>query len=468
MNLKNSLLVISVASFFAISCNVLSQEPKSAVSSDHVIYNERTSQIALNGLYSQLQNGNYYGGNLLVLGDVSSDISQSVGTWDFYRAMDTYTTNVGNLEVEDFWEQAYATINQANNIIAKVPPLDNVSQETKDQILGEAYFIRALAYFDLNRAFGGVEGVYGSMGVPLVLQPTNTITENSFPSRPSINKTYAQVESDLKQAIELLSGSSTPTRASEAAAKALLSRLFLYYQQDYGLVEKYATEVITAYDYQLLEDYASIFISEETAGSIFELSFTASDQSDIRFWYFPPSLGGRADIALHQSFVNLLQSRVNDERAKLIAFDDGVGVYYPTKYQKVSGKDNVIILRLAEMYLNRAEARTRKESPDLNGALSDLNIIRNRAGLADTTGAGVDTAREILDAIALERSIEFFEEGHRWFNLVRTERAMTVLNGIDRKNSGPVSLNEAGRQVWPIPQREIDANKNIEQNEAYN
>jgi hypothetical protein len=468
MKFRNSIFLISFTIFFATACDVLNQQPKSAVSADHIIYNEATAQIALNGLYSQLQNGNYYGGNLYVLSDVSSDISQSVGTWDFYRAMDTYTTNVGNLEVEDFWEQAYATINQANNIITKVSRLDNVARETKDQILGEAYFIRALAYFDLNRAFGGIEGVYGSMGVPIVLKPTDTITEDSYPSRPGINETYAQVESDLKQAIALLPGTSVPTRASEAAAKALLSRLYLYYQKDYALVEQYATDVINDYDYQLVEDYASIFINEETTGSIFELSFTASDQSDIRFWYFPPSLGGRADIALHQNFVNLLQTRTNDERAGLIAFDDGVGVYYPTKYQKVSGKDNVLILRLAEMYLNRAEARARKATPDLSGALSDLNTIRNRAGLPDTTGTGVDTAQEILDAIALERSIEFYEEGHRWFNLIRTESALTVLNGIDRKNSGPVSLNEPGRQVWPIPQREIDANKNIAQNEAYN
>src|SRR5699024_1749305 len=102
-----------------------------------------------------------------------------------------------------------------------------------------------------------------------------------------------------------------------------------------------------------------------------------------------------------------------------------------------------------------------------NGALSDLNAIRNRAGLPDTAGTGVDSRTEILDAIALERSVEFFEEGHRWFNLVRTGNALSALTGIDRKNSGPVSLTDAGRQVWPIPHREIDANKNIEQNPAY-
>src|SRR5699024_4959767 len=131
MKFRNSFFVAGFTLILATACDVLNQEPKSAVSSDNIIYDEATAQIALNGLYSQLQDGNYYGGNLYVLSDVSADISQSVGTWDFYRAMDTYTTNVGNLEVENFWDQAYASINQANNIITKVTELDNIGQAAK-------------------------------------------------------------------------------------------------------------------------------------------------------------------------------------------------------------------------------------------------------------------------------------------------------------------------------------------------
>lgn len=463
MKTKKILFTLSIICLFS-ACDVLDQKPKSAVSSDDVIYNAETAEIALNGLYGTLQS--YYDGDYYIVSDMMADITQSVGTRNYYISMDTYTLNVDNLEMEEIWIDMYDTINQANKIIAVVPSLENLDQAAKDKILGQAYFIRALCYFDLNRAWGGVNGVYGTMGVPIVLKPTEKIAEENFPTRPAIDAPYAQVETDLKKTIELLSGAPSHIRATEAAAKALLSRLYLYYNQDYALVEQYATSVIEDYNYTLVDDFADIFITEGNTGSIFELDFTNSDPSGIRTQYFPPAKGGRGEGALHLQFVKLLQSRPNDERAQLIGFSDAVDAYYPTKYQKLSGTDNIIVLRLAEMYLNRAEARVKKATPDITGALADLNEIRNRAELPDTTGAGVDTAEEILGAIAVERNIEFFEEGHRWFNLIRTGRALAVLSNVDRANSGPVSLPD-GYQVWPIPQREIDANKKIKQNDAY-
>lgn len=457
-------LLISL--FLFAGCNVLNQDPQTSINEDDAIRDVKSAKAALNGLYSQLQSGDYYGSNLLIIGDVTSDISQSVGTWDFYRSMDTYVTSPGNLEIRNLWAQAYSVVNHANNLIAKVPDLPEADQSIIDQITGEAYFIRGLAFFDLVRTFGGVPDIAGTMGIPLVTQPSLEINKSSFPSRASLADSYAQVESDLLAAEAKLSGFSSSTRASKAAAQALLSRLYLY-TGNFAKAEQYATQTIENYTLSLVENYADIFISEETSESIFELAFNSADQSGIRFWYFPSSGGGRGDIALHEGFVNFVLSRSNDVRGDLIEFDDNVGVYYPTKYQKAGGVDNIQILRLAEVYLNRAEARARKASPDISGALDDLNQIRNRAGLADTTGTGVDEPEEILEAITIERSVEFFEEGHRWYDLVRTGEALNILTNVDRKNSGPVSLTNPGRQVFPIPSREVDANSNIEQNDAY-
>lgn len=450
-----------------MGCDVLNQNPQTAISEDIAIRDLKSAEAALNGLYSQLQAPEYYGSNIQIMSDVSSDISQSVGTWDFYREMDTYVTSAGNLENRNLWSQAYVTINHANNLIAEVPGLEGVSQEDKDRILGQAFFIRGLAFFDLTRTFGGVPGVAGTLGVPLVTTPARQIDENSFPSRASIEESYAQVASDLQAAESRLSGFSTPNQASEAAAKALQARLNLY-TQNFEQAENLATEVLQSYNFQLVENFADIFINENTSEAIFELAFNTTDGNDIRFWYFPSSGGGRGDIALHTSYAEMVMDRSNDERGNLIAFDDNVGVYYTTKYQKAGGDDNIQILRLAEIYLIRAEARARKPAPDLAGALSDLNEIRNRAGLADTTGAGVNTQEEVLQAIEHERGIEFIEEGHRWYNLVRTGRALTVFSNIDRANSDPVSLETPGRRVFPIPSRDIDANENLEQNDAYN
>lgn len=463
-NFRNFLLITLLV---AVGCDVLDQQPQTAISDEIAIRDQKSAEAALNGLYSQLQSTDYYGSNLQIISDVTSDISQSIGTWDFYREMDTYVTSAGNLEVRNLWEQTYSTVNHANNIIAEVPNIDDIPQAVKDQILGEAYFIRALAFFDLTRTFGGVDGVYGEQGIPLVTTPSRQIDESSFPSQASIADSYQQVRDDLEEAESLLAsaGFTSPNRASEAAAKALLARLNLY-TQDFDQAETYATQVIDDYSFVLVQDFASIFRDENTDEAIFELTYNTTDGNDIRFWYFPSSGGGRGDIALHEEYVDMVNSRADDERGDLIGFDANVGAYYPTKYSKAGGDDNIQVLRLAEMYLNRAEARVRKTTPDFPGALNDLNEIRNRAGLADTLVTSVDE-NEILAAIEHERGIEFIQEGHRWFNLIRTGNALTTLTNIDRLNGDPVSLTDPGRQVFPIPSRDIDANENLQQNSAY-
>lgn len=450
----------------AFGCDVLEQSPQTAISETIAIRDQKSAEGALNGLYNQIQSGNYYGDNIQIISDVSSDISQSIGTWDFYREMDTYVTVPGNQEIENLWAQLYSTVNHANNIIVDVPKITDTPQAVKDQILGEAYFIRALAYFDLARNFGGVPGVYGTLGVPIVTQPSRGIDESSFPSRSTLQETYNQVLADLQEASGLLSGLPSKTRASEASVKALYSRVHLYLK-NYTEAASFATDVIDNFGLSLEQDYASIFADENSSGTIFEIAYNTTDDNGIRFWYFPSSLGGRGDIALHDDFANLVLSRALDERGELIGRDNNVGVYFPSKYGKAGGDDNIQVLRLAEMHLNRAEARANATVPDLVGALADLNLVRNRANLPDTVGAGVATKDQVLDAIALERSIEFMMEGHRFYDLVRTGKAMTVLTGVGRLNGPGVTLGNAGRMVFPIPSSDIDANKNLEQNDAY-
>ena len=464
--MKNFRNILLITLLVAVGCDVLDQEPQTAISDETAIRDLKSAEAALNGLYSQLQATDYYGSNLLIMADVTADVSQSIGTWDFYREMDTYVTSAGNLENRNLWSQAYSTVNHANNLIADVPVIDEIPQAAKDRILGQAYFIRALAFFDLTRTFGGVDGVYGELGIPLVTTPSREINENSFPSRASIAASYQQVQSDLGMAESLLSGFDNPNRVSEAAVKALQSRLGLYIE-DFDMAETYATDVIGDYGFLLVPEFESIFRDENTDEAIFELNYTTTDGNDIRFWYFPSSAGGRGDISLHEEMVTLATSRANDERGDLIGFDANVGAYYPTKYAKAGGDDNIQVLRLAEMYLNRAEARVRKTPIDIPGALADLNEIRNRAGMADTTGLGVDEPAEILEAIELERGIEFIMEGHRWFNLVRTGNAVNTLTGVDRLNGAPVSLSDPDRQVFPIPSRDMDSNENLVQNSAW-
>ncbi|MBC3787513.1 RagB/SusD family nutrient uptake outer membrane protein [Spirosoma utsteinense] len=461
----NTLILLGLFSLLA-SCDVLDQAPQAEVSESIAVTNKKGANAALAGLYNQLQDGNYYGRNLQIMGDVASDISQSVGTWDFYREMDTYVTAPANRENAALWTRGYRAINIANTLIANVPTLSDLTDAEKNVLLGQAYFVRGLVYFDLTRVYAGVPGVVGTLGVPIVLTPSKSVDESLFPGRPTLQASYDQVEADLLKATELLPESyasdiTTRSQAVKPTAKALLSRLYLYINQPAKVIQ-YASDVISSPKYALAPSYESIFSGKFTAESVFELNFGSTDQSGMRNWYFPSSLGGRGDIAIHESFYQELVANPKDARGKLVARDNTVNVYYSTKYQKPGNIDNAHIIRIAEVYLNRAEARA--QSGDLAGALADMNLIRNRAGVESSTVSGVQPT---LEAIWQERKLELAFEGHRFFDLVRTNQAVKKLVNVARKNGPPVTLNIVGRQVFPIPLADIDSNKNLSQNDGY-
>ncbi|HTF31421.1 MAG TPA: RagB/SusD family nutrient uptake outer membrane protein [Flavitalea sp.] len=449
---------------FGISCDkVLDQTPVVDVDESLAITDSRSAAVAVNGLYNELQNGSYYGRNFQICSDVSSDIAQSVGTWDFYREMDTYQVTSGNTEVGNMYYRGYRAINQANNVIAKVPELADVSAANKNLYIGQAYFIRGLAFFDLNRLFGGVPGVVGTLGLPIVLTPSVKIDESAFPTRPSLQDAYNQVEQDLLKALELLPETNGDNRsqAVKGTARALLSRYYMYVKK-FDQTLSYSSLVIADSKYILNPSFSAIFENKLTTESIFELNFNASDLSNIRNWYFPSANGGRGDLAVHLNYYNDAIADPKDSRGKLFGFDNTSKIYYPTKYKLAGNLDNIHVIRISEMYLNRAEAKAQLN--DLPGALTDLNRVHTRAGCDPLVVAGQPA---LLAAILQERKLEFAEEGHRFFDLVRTGNALAKLTAIDRKNGPNVALTAAGRQVFPIPSFEINSNKNTVQNDAY-
>ncbi len=459
-----SMLVLA----FFNACNVLDQEPEIQISNEVAFTNEKSADAALAGLYHQLQSGFYYGRNFQNICEVSSDISQSVGTWDFYRELDTYELDASNLEVTNFYTAAYRAVNQANNIIAEVPGIE-MNQAKKDNIIGQAYFVRALAFFDLNKVFGGVPGVHGDKSVVLPLTPSRAVNEDLYPTRPSLVDGYNQVEADLLLALNLLpesqsNNTSTRAKAVKATARALLSRFYLY-TRNYPEVIRLSTEVIEDGQYSLLDNYIDIYAGEFTSESIFELEFIAADQSGMRFWYFPGAQGGRGELAVHESFISEIQSDENDIRGTMFGFDPVQGVFFPTKYQKPGNIDNFHVIRIAEMYLNRAEAYA-QSSGTLALAVNDLNMIKERAGVSPYSGPVTQEA--LLLEIEKERKFELAFEGHSFFDLVRTGRALTVLGSVERKNSSaPVSLDQPWKQILPIPRDELLSNPNMVQNPNY-
>jgi len=452
--MKKLIYILSI-SLLAFSCEaVFDVEPEASISDEGAITNRNSLNAALAGLYNQLQ-GNYYQGELQIAADVSSDVAQSVGTWDFYREMDTYVISPDNIEVRDLWAAMYEAVNQANNIIEGVAAVEDATQEVLDQALGEAYFARGLSFFDLARLFGGVPNVYGDLGVALPLEPSRSPV---LYTRASLTETWAQIESDLTNALDLLPEEGFPARASKAAARSLLARYYLYVQ-DYPQAANYASQVIDDPNFELVSDVVDIFKVKNTAEAIFELQFDATDDNSIRTWYIPGALGGRGDLAAHDEFYESIPD--NDDRKQLFAFDESSMFWYPTKHETPANADNLQIIRLAEMYLTRAEADFLNGSGD---PLADLNAVRTRAGL--------DPLSEItsIDDILDERKIELCFEGHRWFDLTRTGKALDVLSSVPRTNSpgAPAMLTTPGRQVFPIPNAERNANPEMQQNPAYN
>jgi hypothetical protein len=258
------------------------------------------------------------------------------------------------------------------------------------------------------------------------------------------------------QALNLLPEALNRNRATKDAARALLARFYLY-TENYAQASTYATQLIDDSNYELVDDFTAIFSGKNTSESILELQFDNVNTSGVRFWYAPGAIGGRGELAAHDEFFASIDDA--DERKLLYDFDAVGGFTYPTKYIKAGDIDNTHVLRIAEMYLIRAEADLQRGAGD---PLADVNAIRSRANLPDLDAV-------TLDDILNERKIELAFEGHRWFDLVRTGQALTVLNSVPRTNTpgDPAKLNDPARQLFPIPNSELNVNENLEQNNAY-
>lgn len=455
-----ALLLIATAS----SCNsILEIEPLSQISNNQAFANLNSAQGVVNGLYNNLQI--VYQWRVQVISDVASDMSQQIDTWDALTAADEFNWGADNSEVEDLYTSLYRCIDIANSIIAYVPAMA-ITQADKDDMMGQAYFVRGLAYFDLARFWGGIPNVYGTEGVVIKLTPSVGISQEDFATRSTLRQTYDQAEKDLVEALAKLPETRanavlSKAKATKPAARALLARYYLYNQQ-WANAEKFATDAIA--NRPLNTPFETIFKTKNSAETLFELQFNENDGQGIRQWYYPSSQNGRGGTALHDAMYAEMVANPADVRGTLAARNTTANVYYPTKWSAAQNADNFQLLRMSEQYLIRAEARA--EQNNVTGAADDLNAVRTRAGIAKTTAS---TKADLITAILQERKLEFVGEGQRWFDVIRRGLGMTVFSNVRRsKGSLPsYSIKVAGRQVLPFPSAEVRTNTNIQQNEVY-
>jgi starch-binding outer membrane protein, SusD/RagB family len=433
--MKNIKIYITILALVAFGCeDFLEKAPYDIITDNIVVANAKDAETVLLGAYSALQSADAYGNQSIADPGVLSDELVHTGSFPTVAEMDNNAVLSNNVTLQNLWEAYYDGIYRTNVVIERVELIE-IDPALKNQLIGEAKFLRALMHFDLLKLFGGLP----------YAETTDLVTLRSL-DRTSAETIYASLISELTESITLLSGvdHGNNKRANDWVAKALLARVQLYSgnKTQAGVI---ANDVIQNGPYSLEANYADVFKGNSDE-AIFEVFFSVQDQSNTAFFF---RTDGRYEYGPSPQIQAAFE--VGDARAAMVAAV-GDGRFQVAKYtDRATGTDQSIVLRLADMYLIRAEANIGTAQAD-----NDVNTIRNRAGLGDISS--VD-----LDDILQERFVELCFEGHRWNDLIRTGKVDAVMSVI---NPSSWSANDA---LLPIPQREIQQNPTLvgKQNPGY-
>ena len=444
--MKNLIYILLISfSITFIGCNkFLDVQPKASISGENIIIDETSANSALNGVYSALRT--YYSVDFQSIAYLSGDNIQWTGSQSQVQEFINHQVNAENATITSTWKGIYVAINRANQVIKNVEELGNdvIAESVRNRIAGEAHFIRALAYFDLVRTWGGV---------PLITQPTMEATDNTGIPRSTSEETYAQVLADLELAEQLLPETTNRFQATRKTVWALKARYYLY-NKNWQEAENYATRLINDHaNYELLTPYHAFFADgiTGTRESVFELFYNANELNPHRGQRQPQQNGGTRQWAPNNTFVNLVNdSAIGGSRNALVA-KDNQNRWYGNLYYRSPATDPTYVIRIAELYLIRAEARA--ELGLLEEGQADLNAVRGRAGIVNVTTASVT---DLLLAIENERRLEFGLEAHRWFDLVRTNRAAAVLN-----------ITDPNKFLMPLPAEQLLVDGALKQNPGY-
>jgi starch-binding outer membrane protein, SusD/RagB family len=417
-----------------------------------IFSSDQTANSATIGLYYQMVANNltFFNGAISVYTGLAADEIANVNANSGYDAFKNNSIPRDNSTINSsFWNNAYTYIYQANAVIEGLGNSTALTQSMKQQLRGEMLFTRALNYFYLVNLFNDV---------PLVT--STDFNTNSVMPRIASSKVCEQIIADLTEAQTLLNNSSASinTRPGKWAATALLARAYLY-QKDWINAEKRASEVINSGAYKLESNLNNVFISTSKE-TVFQLMRPTSNTSEGST-FIPVSASTKPTFTITDYLLNAFEPVDNRKTSWLNSSTvSGQPYYYPYKYKvrsSTSVSEYYIVVRLAELYLIRAEARAGQNN--ITGAQTDINIIRNRAGLLDTKAGLV---HDLLAAIAKENQIEFFAEwGHRWLDLKRTGTANEILSA--RKGPGW----QASDTLFPIPYAQMQRNPFLTQNAGY-
>lgn len=459
-----------LVTLLAAGCsNVLDVHPVNDTDASQAITTPAGARAAVAGLYDALQDFGYYGGQLFFFGDLSGDDVEHTGTFTTYRQIDQNDITSDNGSIEGFWDDLYKAIGRANIVIEKVPQVQGLSAAERDDLLGQAHFVRALTYHNLVKFWGDTAG--SGLGVPVVLVPPKDISEAGLVTRATTAEVYAQILSDLTAAETLMDAGETDAhRATVMAVRSVRARVYLY-QKNYAGAETEAEAVATTGGYRLDSLYRRLFSADgdDTPEDIFRLHFDAVDYCWEGYYYLPYEVQGRGEIAPSLNLILAYSPSFNGSPAtfdttnvrgkwNITFFDSTDGTTkYGSKWKTGIGAEDIQVFRLADVLLIKAEAEARQNK--LVEAEASLLPIRVRAGLAaarlDTLTGATAQARAI-DIILNERRLELAMEGDRWPDLVRTGRVQNFLPTV-----------AAFQTLYPIPLNELDVAPGLVQNPGY-
>jgi len=444
--MKKIVYIPVILVFVLASCTkMLDVQPKQSISAEEAIKDITGVERAITGSYNTLQSVGSYGRNHILIQDLAADNLVWTGTTYDYSQIANNQISADNGVIDGIWTANYDCINRVNNVLWRIGDI-SMTDDERNMYEGDALFLRALCHFNLLGFFGGI---------PLKTQPTLDLG-NINQARDSADVVLASVVADLKLAESKLPVIRSLGKASKYSATALLARVYLtqfHATNDPGIAAlaiAAADSVIVRGGYNLAAKYADLFLGNTTE-SIFEVVYDAQNSNRLAQYFYPRSLTCRYEVSPPADFLQSYEAPDTNRYRVSVAFDS-LNLPYGYKYRDITtGTDRVYVLRLAEMYLIRAEARAYTNG-SITEIQNDIDVVRTRTSLPPTTAADYPSLKL---AIENERRFEFAFEGQRWSDLVRTKRA-TVLLGINEKYT-----------VFPIPLSEMLTNNLMVQNLGY-
>ncbi|GAL85067.1 hypothetical protein MYP_2295 [Sporocytophaga myxococcoides] len=460
-----------------VSCKKLDEKPASVFTADQFYKTQEHAIAAVNSIYNGgLNNGGLTMYNRLMhLGfEIMSDdaiAGQRVTNADV-RSIAVLNHSTTNDRIDELWKEHYIAINRANIAIDRIPLIE-MDATLRVRLVNEAKFLRGLLYFNLVRLWGEV---------PLVLHEVTSLDRSTIHvAKSPIETIYTQIIADLTDAEKLppVMGGADAGRATGGAAKSILAKVYLTRKEWEKAAAKSLEVIYGPYGYDLFEDYADVFKAETKNGKehIFSAqfkSFVNGQGNRLASSATPVGIPGiaaagtdepmlpstyalysendkRRDVTFFTEIVSPSNGKVYKFEPRFFKYFDHSTIANPTESPR-----NVPVIRFAEVLLIYAEAVNEVSGP--GGAYDAINRVRKRAGLDPLSGLDQSSFRE---AVYLERRLELMFEFQRWFDLIRTKRMVTALHAVGKTNASEKHY------LHPIPQREIDLNPKLVQNDLW-